>query len=47
MLSTFFNGKELNKRVNPDEAVAYGACVQANILSDTDNSEDKTNEDFN
>jgi molecular chaperone DnaK (HSP70) len=25
----FFNGKELNKSINPDEAVAYGAAVQA------------------
>ena len=29
MLSDFFNGKELNKTINPDEAVAYGATVQA------------------
>merc|ERR1711898_12452 len=28
----FFNGKELNKSINPDEAVAYGAAVQAAIL---------------
>lgn len=33
MLSDFFNGKELCKSVNPDEAVAYGAAVQAAILS--------------
>lgn len=33
MLSQFFNGKELNKTINPDEAVAYGAAVQAAILS--------------
>ena len=33
MLSEFFNGKELNKSVNPDEAVAYGACVQGAILT--------------
>lgn len=33
MLSQFFNGKELNKSINPDEAVAYGAAVQAAILS--------------
>lgn len=33
MLSEFFNGKELCKSVNPDEAVAYGAAVQAHILS--------------
>jgi L1 cell adhesion molecule like protein len=32
-LSGFFNGKELNKSINPDEAVAYGAAVQAAILS--------------
>jgi len=33
MLSEFFNGKELNKSINPDEAVAYGAAVQAAILT--------------
>merc|ERR1712232_251143 len=33
MLSSYFNGKELNKSINPDEAVAYGAAVQAGILS--------------
>jgi len=33
MLSSFFNGKELNKSIKPDEAVAYGAAVQAAILS--------------
>merc|ERR1712188_27680 len=33
MLSEFFNGKELNKSINPDEAVAYGATVQAAILT--------------
>ena len=33
MLSDFFNGKELSKSINPDEAVAYGAAVQAAILS--------------
>jgi len=33
MLQEFFNGKELNKSINPDEAVAYGAAVQAAILS--------------
>jgi len=33
MLKAFFNGKELNNSVNPDEAVAYGACIQAAILS--------------
>jgi L1 cell adhesion molecule like protein len=33
LLSEYFNGKELNKTINPDEAVAYGAAVQAAILS--------------
>jgi len=33
MLSDFFNGKTLNKGINPDEAVAYGAAVQAAILT--------------
>jgi heat shock protein 1/8 len=33
MLSDFFNGKELCKSLNPDEAVAFGATVQAAILS--------------
>ncbi|KAL8621253.1 Heat shock cognate 71 kDa protein [Nucella lapillus] len=32
MLQDFFNGKELCKSINPDEAVAYGAAVQAAIL---------------
>ena len=32
-LSEFFNGKELCKNINPDEAVAYGAAVQAAVLS--------------
>ncbi|EUC37477.1 hypothetical protein COCVIDRAFT_94407 [Bipolaris victoriae FI3] len=33
LLSDFFNGKKLEKSINPDEAVAYGAAVQAGILS--------------
>ncbi|CAP21905.2 Protein CBR-HSP-1 [Caenorhabditis briggsae] len=33
LLSDLFSGKELNKSINPDEAVAYGAAVQAAILS--------------
>uniref|UniRef100_A0A8C6FPY3 Heat shock cognate 71 kDa protein n=1 Tax=Moschus moschiferus TaxID=68415 RepID=A0A8C6FPY3_MOSMO len=33
LLQDFFNGKELNKSINPDEAVAYGAALQAAILS--------------
>ena len=35
LLQDFFNGKELNKSINPDEAVAYGAAVQAAILTGT------------
>jgi L1 cell adhesion molecule like protein len=33
IISEMFGGKELNKSINPDEAVAYGAAVQAFILS--------------
>lgn len=33
LLQDFMNGKDLNKSINPDEAVAYGAAVQAAILS--------------
>ncbi len=36
LLSTFFNGKKLCKSINPDEAVAYGAAVQAALLSPED-----------
>merc|ERR1711975_163066 len=35
LLTDFFNGKEPSKSINPDEAVAYGAAVQAAILSGT------------
>lgn len=33
LLMEYFNGKELNRSINPDEAVAYGAAVQAAILT--------------
>lgn len=33
LVSEFFGGRQLNKSINPDEAVAYGAAVQAAILT--------------
>jgi len=33
LLSEFFNGRQLNRSINPDEAVAYGAAVQAAVLN--------------
>lgn len=39
LLADFFNGKEPCKSINPDEAVAFGATVQAAILSGNDQSE--------
>ena len=35
LLTDFFGGKELSRSINPDEAVAYGAAVQAAILTDS------------
>ena len=34
LIKDFFNGKEPNRSINPDEAVAYGAAVQAAILTE-------------
>lgn len=44
LVSNFFNGKKLNDSVNPDEAVAYGAAVQAHILTAGKDSTDKTSD---
>jgi L1 cell adhesion molecule like protein len=41
MLQEFFNGKELCKSINPDEAVAYGAAVQGAIMSGQGNETTK------
>ncbi|GAM23468.1 hypothetical protein SAMD00019534_066430 [Acytostelium subglobosum LB1] len=41
LLQEYFNGKELNKSINPDEAVAYGAAIQAAIINNTGNAEVK------
>uniref|UniRef100_A0A6V7KB83 Uncharacterized protein n=1 Tax=Bracon brevicornis TaxID=1563983 RepID=A0A6V7KB83_9HYME len=38
LLQNFFNGKQLNLSINPDEAVAYGAAVQAAILTGAGNT---------
>ncbi|KAF3792534.1 Luminal-binding protein 8 [Nymphaea thermarum] len=43
LLKDIFNGKEPNKGVNPDEAVAYGAAVQPGILSADNREETKPN----
>jgi heat shock protein 1/8 len=44
LLSGFFNGKELSKNINPDEAVAYGASVQAAILSKSTTGKERIDE---
>jgi heat shock protein 1/8 len=36
LLKEYFDGKDLNKAINPDEAVAYGAAVQAAVLSNSE-----------
>ena len=33
LVSEYFGGRTLNKSINPDEAITYGAAVQATILS--------------
>lgn len=38
LITEFFNGKEPNRSINPDEAVAYGAAVQAAIINGQDKS---------
>ena len=44
MVSNFFNGKKLNDSVHPDEAVAYGAAVQAHILTAGKTMTDRTSD---
>jgi len=44
LLSEFFNGKEPCKNINPDEAVAYGAAVQAHILTNGRTGTDRTSD---
>ena len=44
LLSHYFGGKDLNKGINPDEAVAYGASVQAAILSNSTSGNEKADE---
>lgn len=43
-LSEYFNGKELCKSINPDECVAYGAAVQAAILTGSHGADSKLND---
>lgn len=40
LLKDFFNGKEPNRGINPDEAVAYGAAVQGGVLSGEEETQD-------
>jgi heat shock protein 5 len=40
LLEDYFGGKKASKNINPDEAVAYGAAVQAGILSGESGAED-------
>lgn len=44
MVSAYFGGKKLNDSVHPDEAVAYGAAVQAHILTNKGGVQDKTSD---
>jgi len=44
MLTNYFNGKKLNDSVNPDEAVAFGAAVQAHILTAPKGTQDSTSD---
>jgi L1 cell adhesion molecule like protein len=44
LVSQFFNGKKLNDSVHPDEAVAYGAAVQAHILTAGKHMTDRTSD---
>jgi heat shock protein 5 len=41
LIKDFFNGKEPNRGINPDEAVAYGAAVQGGILGGEQSEETK------
>ncbi len=44
LVSQYFNGKKLNDSVHPDEAVAYGAAIQAHILTADKDSKDATSD---